>query len=730
MNRPLRYGSVCSGIEAASVAWEPLGWTPAWFCEIDPFASALLAHRFPGVPNHGDFTQLLDPAHPVHASPVDLLVGGTPCQDFSVAGLRAGVEGDRGSLTLDFCRLVGVLRPRWVVWENVPGVLSSDGGRAMGAFLGALAELGYGFAYRVLDAQYFGLAQRRKRVFVVGCAGAQSSRAGAVLLEPEGVRGDPPARRKARKEAPGDAGGRAAEPGAVAFNGYARTVGDVATPLMAEDYKKMEIGVLVPRVSFGCDLSQKAEGIAFSEEFQPCIAGHDKHPGHGSHVLLVDLQNVALGTDVAGTLDTTRPSRGGGQAVMAFDYKQSGGDAVLEMSPTLRATPHANTWANGGGHVGIVNVEHGLSGHGNLDIREVSEPITASERKGHSVVLQEEPMTFDWQAGGGQSKEFRGGTRAYITDPPGRTRALNACKVLAVLQPETGVDAVIPQILPTMTSGGPRSTSHRQASGSMRDAYIVAQPAELWRQTCGCGHAFVGPLDQACPACGEVQGGWTHGDPMAFDTYNQSVSEVTHTLRDPNGTLSDAIPAVIQSDTIGFYPTDGTHGVSAIEDRSPTLKAGSGHGGEGPGVCFKASHFTRGKDGAPSEVSPPLSADADRGDQDTLVFTGDGITADPISANEHKTYTHEGNTFWLHNCVSQPPVIMRESGRGYWLEDEVSGTLDSSMGMSGHGNRVATLAQPPAMTVRRLTPRECERIQGFPDDWTLIPYCKIGRAHV
>ena len=206
MSRPLRYGSVCSGIEAASVAWEPLGWEPAWFCEVDPFPSAVLAHHYPQVPNYGDFTQLLDPTHPVHAEPIDVLVGGTPCQDFSVTGLRAGIEGDRGSLTLDFCRLVGVLRPKWVVWENVPGVLSSDGGRALGAFLGALAELGYGFAYRVLDAQYVrvdgfarAVPQRRRRVFVVGCAGAESSRAGAVLLEPEGVRGDPPVRRKARE---------------------------------------------------------------------------------------------------------------------------------------------------------------------------------------------------------------------------------------------------------------------------------------------------------------------------------------------------------------------------------------------------------------------------------------------------------------------------------------------------------------------------------------------------
>lgn len=205
----MRYGSVCSGIEAATVAWEPLGWTPAFFSEIDPFCSSLLNQRYPRVPNYGDFTQLLDPTHPVHNQPpIDVLVGGTPCQDFSIAGLRAGVAGARGSLTLDFCRLVDVLRPRWVVWENVPGVLSSDGGRALGAFTGALAELGYGFSWRMLDAQYFGLAQRRKRVFVVGHSRGEPSRPGAVLLEPEGVRGDPPSRQQARKVSPPDAGGR------------------------------------------------------------------------------------------------------------------------------------------------------------------------------------------------------------------------------------------------------------------------------------------------------------------------------------------------------------------------------------------------------------------------------------------------------------------------------------------------------------------------------------------
>ena len=184
----MRYGSVCSGIEAASVAWEPLGWEPAWFSEIEAFPSAVLDHRFPGVPNLGDMTTLHEREEFKHGA-IDLLVGGTPCQSFSVAGLRGGMEDPRGNLALVFLRLAAIKRPRWIVWENVPGVLSSNGGRDFGSFLGALAELGYGWAYRILDAQYFGVPQRRRRVFVVGYLG-DATRAGAVLLEPASVRGD------------------------------------------------------------------------------------------------------------------------------------------------------------------------------------------------------------------------------------------------------------------------------------------------------------------------------------------------------------------------------------------------------------------------------------------------------------------------------------------------------------------------------------------------------------
>lgn len=180
----MKYLSVCSGIEAATVAWHPLGWRPWAFAEVDAFPSAVLAHHYPNTPNLGDMTRFQEWPD----ATVDVLVGGTPCQSFSVAGLRAGLADPRGNLMLVYGAIAARFRPRWLVWENVPGVLSSNSGRDFGTFLGMLGELGYGFAYRVLDAQFFGLAQRRKRVFVVGCLG-DWRRAAAVLFDRASLRG-------------------------------------------------------------------------------------------------------------------------------------------------------------------------------------------------------------------------------------------------------------------------------------------------------------------------------------------------------------------------------------------------------------------------------------------------------------------------------------------------------------------------------------------------------------
>ena len=439
----MKYLSVCSGIEAASAAWHDLGWTPLAFSEIEPFPRAVLAHHFPGVPLHGDFTVLRDQPWIVDA---DLLVGGTPCQAFSIAGLRGSLADARGNLTLEFVRLANAIddlrraagrAPAWIVWENVPGVLSvSD--NAFGAFLGGLVgsdaaiepPRGRGWtdagvvhgprrcaAWRVLDAQHFGVAQRRRRVFVLARGGAGDWVAADALLPViESVRWHSAPRREARE---GSAAGAAA-----------RTRG-----------------------------------------------------GGG------------LGTDAE--LD---------------------GALIPAVSPTLRA----------------------------------------------------------------------GGNRTGGDRPPG-----------------TDVDTA-DSLIPEIAAFGGANTA--------------------------------GPIDVAT-ACN------AHGGPHGRLDF-ESETFVAHSLR-----------ASMGGGTTGNH-WDGQVVPVAFDTTQIT----------------SASNYSRPQPGDPCH---PLASGAHA---PTIAWTGDNITADPISASEAKTYTHEGGVFRMHN-------VMQTS-----------------------------------MQVRRLTPRECERLQGFPDDWTLIPW--------
>lgn len=182
----MKFLSVCSGIEAASVAWNTLGWKAVGFSEIDPFPCSVLKHYYPEVTNYGDLTRWKDWINDV--APFELLAGGTPCQGFSVAGRRQGMDDPRSQLAWDFLGIAGTRKPRWVVWENVPGVLSSARGRDFAGFIQVLVELGYGLCWRVLDARFFGVAQRRRRVFLVGYLGDWRP-PGAVLFERESLRG-------------------------------------------------------------------------------------------------------------------------------------------------------------------------------------------------------------------------------------------------------------------------------------------------------------------------------------------------------------------------------------------------------------------------------------------------------------------------------------------------------------------------------------------------------------
>ena len=428
----MKYLSLFSGIEAASVAWHPLGWECVGVAEVEKFPCAVLAHHYPNVPNLGDVTKFKEwkdvPAF-------DVLVGGSPCQSFSVAGLRKGLADPRGNLMLTYLAIAGEYRPKWVLWENVPGVLSIDGGRAFGSFLGGLAELGYGFAYRVLDAQHFGVPQRRRRVFVVGHLG-DWRRAAAVLFERESLRGDPAPSR------------------------------------------------------------QEGERVAPSLEAR---------------------------------------TRGGGGG-WGTDFLAGGG-----MIP------------------------------------EIANPLTRRMRKGINTTCDE-----------GQ----------------------------------------------TLIAG------HTTGAG-------------FWKE----GVGTIRAREQE-----------SHEHLVAFNARQDPI----------NGPI----------------------------DTDPSTNA----------IAFKASHFTRGKDGAPADVVPPLSADADKGDQDTLVMAfesrfvrnGRGAPSDvvpPLKAQSGQSGKGDA-----------APLVAFQSSQSGVREVEAHATLDSNMGSRRH-NGVFN-----AMQVRRITPTEAERLQGFPDGWTAIPF--------
>ncbi|MBH8784476.1 DNA cytosine methyltransferase [Pseudomonas aeruginosa] len=405
----ISYGSVCSGIEAASVAWHGLGFRASWFAEIEPFPSAVLAHRWPAVKNLGDMTRISSKVLAGMIDAPDILVGGTPCQAFSVAGMREGLSDPRGALTIKYVELANAVDhvrnargddETVVIWENVPGVLSSKD-NAFGCFLGALvgeseelqppggkwkdAGCVYGpkrtAAWRILDAQYFGLAQRRRRVFVIA-----SARAGfdpcEVLFEREGMRRDHPPRRGQGTNVAGtltssleknsgipagndcnpgnliagtlQAGGKAAgsatlqdaESGLlVAFGGSANCKQtDVSTALSAHPGGTRMDAETETFVVHGTQDADVALGIA-----------HTLGRNHGQENAVFDPNQITSVTNrsqpTPGLCHTLPASS---QPPIAFSCKDYGAD-VGEVAPTLRAMGHGDSHANAGGQVAVQN---------------------------------------------------------------------------------------------------------------------------------------------------------------------------------------------------------------------------------------------------------------------------------------------------------------------------------------------------------------------------------------
>jgi DNA (cytosine-5)-methyltransferase 1 len=313
----MRYGSVCSGVEAASLAWEPLGWQPQWFSEIEAFPSAVLQHHWPDVENIGDMTS---EHFRSNATPVDLLVGGTPCQSFSVAGLRGGLDDERGNLALEFCRIVDQLTPRWVVWENVPGVLSSNGGRDFGSIVGAMAEIGYNVAWRILDAQFFRTPQRRRRIFLVGHLGADERGATAVLLESHSLQGhSPPSREKGQDLAPAVTSGPEISGPIGSNSGGFRTTDldnsgafvpvmhQLSGPLAARDYKVADTDGITPNSAKMVPI-WRAGDQANAETYEDMAGTLNCNKGQQGGILFNGSMPMS---ELAGTV-TARKGRNGG----------------------------------------------------------------------------------------------------------------------------------------------------------------------------------------------------------------------------------------------------------------------------------------------------------------------------------------------------------------------------------------------------------------------------------
>jgi DNA (cytosine-5)-methyltransferase 1 len=610
----MKYLSVCSGIEAATVAWHGLGWTPVAFAEIEAFPAAVLSHHYPTVPNLGDLTKYREWPEEILAE-VDLLVGGTPCQAFSVAGLRRSLDDERGNLSLTYVNLfhhINEVRkrhgrsPAIALWENVPGVLSTKD-NAFGCFIGGLlrcdeapqTESGKwdkaGFlssetvrvGYRVLDAQYFGVAQRRRRVFLAAVPRELVERFGEracpseILSLRESVLGNPPSRGAAWQGAARDttacsasssgcgepfyldrasfnqgenaqyepqitndgvAGSAVARgPAAVAVDTYNQTISDTSIPVRVGNAKDSLPAVLCQRVSGTLNGNGKAAGSATQQDAETGM-------------------------------------------LVAFGGNRTSGPLDVATSVLAHAGPH--------GRQDFASETFVFTGDG-----VIADPIGASE------------------------------ARTYTHE--GTTFRLHNCVGICATGEKTHA-----------------LTTRRAAEedGTGRGTPIVPAVAVRTANTGANGHGVS--------------------------------DEVTHTIDQAQG------------QAIAFKPgqSEAAGGTFVTEEFAPTMQSQNNGSTAVPAVAFKPSHFTRGKDGAPSEVVAPLSADADKGDQDTVVAL---------------------------------PIDMRQASRG----DKVTNNrLQGSGGPPGHG--IGDYGDP-AFTVsergQSVAFTKAKRAQSDQDDESWVP---------
>jgi len=674
----MKYGSVCSGIEAASVAWHSLGWEAQWYSEIEHFPSEVLKHRFPDVPNLGDMTKLT--SNPTfNEKSIDLLVGGTPCQSFSVAGLRGGLADPRGNLMLTFLALADAKKPKWIVWENVPGVLSSNGGKDFGTFLGALGELGYGFAYRVLDAQHFGVAQRRRRVFVVGYLGDWRP-AAAVLFESESLQRDSKPSRTKRQETPYDAQKCV---GTTSPDGR-ETIGT----LRQRDYKG--IGNDDLESGRGLDIQIKDVSCA-GGNVSPTVTskwktGYGKPSGRSEADNMVYepqyFDNHAQDSRVTGPHDV-------GSTVSA-NYGMGGGNTPIVGQPTAQP-------------IALASKQYSQNIGNNI-----ANPLLADDYKEPQVIAQLIAYSFDSLSSNSMKSN----------NPHSGCREVDTSKTIDTTTPEPsknqGGIAIAQPIMLDDQGGSVMNVSQSGICGTLR------------RET----HGHEPLIAQPIQICFNDANGTRKDRPNGgcYITENPQVS--------PTVTQAESDLKVIQpvaQPVHAFKVRGGSETETGEQGGTPGKKAGKGYLGQ------DEKAFTIGAT-QDQQIAQPIAVDVYNqtidGQTSATITKAVGGTntsgpkiAQPIAVDCFKQTINNKTSQTIgssasdvnhYGAVLEPTIIDRAAfNQGekaqYEPRIEQGQTMSSLVAKGPH-------AVKHTMAIRRLTPKECERLQGFPDDWTKIPY--------
>ena len=639
----MTYATVCSGIECMSAAVAPLGgWKPVFFSEIEPFPCSLLKQRYPTVPNLGDMTKIT--AERIGdeekwritngtgvielAGRLGCLAGGTPCQDVSVAGKRAGMaegSGTRSSLAFHFARLCRELQPRWVVWENVPGVLTSNGGRDFAHFIRSIGECGYSLAYRTLDAQWVrvdglprAVPQRRRRVWLVGHLGDSWRTPAEVLFEPQGVRGDSPPRRIAGQGFTREAG--------VGFEGADRPVptnsngGDVMPALTARDLEARMTGQ-----------ADRSGGYVMQPSgFDPYEPGGVKSDS----------------PEVSGAL-VNGSSPGFHNAVCFENHQTDARTQEVDVAPTMGATHNAQA-ANNNPLVVAIDMDKNKPTNADKPVRKGGAGFGVSE-KGASYTL----TARDQHA------------VAYAIDSMGS----NAMKSK---NPKSGCREV--ECAPTLTTVDSAPVKHQ--GGTAVVAFLPGNSKKA---------RSIAADEEVSPTLMRTQG--ESGNKVAVAAECVGVFDMGARKTGAGTETSGASPTILAAHgtdphavCIGFNCEAGTHDQTPKDNLGETLAACHKCG---VAIGLDRASFNQGRNAkfgfsVEEECAP------------TVVSKGPG-------------------------AVSFEPGIAKREGAPHRFSDEVTSTLRSDM-----GDNLPAVAVD--YIVRRLTPLECERLQGLPDGYTLIPH--------